>query len=95
MESRHRSGGVPADAARDADAIRRRIETMGAPADIPGDPSRTARHPFDRALREERRPIGCRLGRLGRFERVALRSETTARNHLAAVTMAAIVPWIR
>ena len=86
---------VMADAAYDADAIRQQIETMGALAVIPNNPSRTAKHPFDRALYKERHLIECCFGKLKRFKRVALRSEKTAQNYLAVVTIAATVLWLR
>ena len=79
----------------DADAIRRQIAAIGATAVIPNNPSRTAKHPFDRALYKERHLIECCFGKLKRFKRVALRSEKTAQNYLAIVTIAATVLWLR
>lgn len=90
-----RAAVVLADAAYDADAIRKRIHAMGALAVIPNNPSRAAKHPFDRTLYKERHLIECCFGKLKRFKRVALRSEKTARNYLAIVTIAAIVLWLK
>ena len=85
---------VLADTAYDADALRRRIEAMGAKAVIP-NPSRTLKHPFDRALYRERHFVECCFGRLKRYKRVAMRSEKTARNYLAVVTIAATMLWLK
>lgn len=90
-----RADVVLADAAYDADVIRQQIATMGARAVIPNNPSRTFKHPFDRTLYRERHLIECCFGKLKRFKRVALRSEKTAQNYLAVVTIAATVLWLR
>ena len=86
---------VMADTAYDADAIRRTIARMGAKAVIPNNPSRTAKHSFDRELYCERHLVGCCFGKLKRYKRVAMRSEKTARNYLAIVTIAATVLWLK
>ena len=86
---------VMADAAYDADAIRQTIARMGAKAVIPNNPSRTAKHPFDRNLYRERHLVECCFGKLKRYKRVAMRSEKTAQNYLAIVTIAATVLWLK
>ena len=86
---------VMADAAYDSDALRQRIKDMGATAVIPNNPSRTFKHPFDRALYKERHLVECCFGKLKRYKRVAMRSEKTAQNYLAVVTIAAIVLWLK
>lgn len=75
---------------------------MGAKAVIPNNPSRTAKHPFDRALYRERHLVECcfgklkrYIGKLKRYKRVAMRSEKTAQNYLAIVTIAATVLWLK
>ena len=86
---------VLADAAYDADHFRSLIAAMNATAVIPNNPSRTAKHPFNRQLYQERHLIECCFSKLKHFRRVATRYEKTARNYLAVVTLAAIILWIR
>lgn len=86
---------VLADAAYDADHFRAAITTMDALAVIPNNPSRTAKHAFDRQLYKERHLIECCFSRLKQFRRVATRYEKTARNYLAVVTLAATILWLR
>lgn len=86
---------VLADAAYDADHFRSLIAAMNAQAVIPDNPSRTAKHPFDRRLYRERHLIECCFSKLKQFRRVATRFEKTARNYLAVVTLAATIPWLR
>ena len=86
---------VLADAAYDADHFREAVAAMKATAVIPNNPSRTAKHPFDRQLYKERQLIECCFSKLKQFRRVATRFEKTARNYLSVVTLAAIVLWLR
>lgn len=71
------------------------IAAMDAKAVIPNNPSRTAKHPFDRQPYRKRHLIERRFSQLKQFRRVATRFEKTARNRLAAVTLAATIPWLR
>ena len=91
----HKAQIVLADAAYDADHFRAVIAAMDAQAVIPNNPSRTAKHGFDRQLYQERHLIECCFSRLKQFRRVATRYEKTARNYLAVVTLAATILWLR
>ena len=71
----HMAKVVLADAAYDADHFRTVIAAMDAEAVIPNNPSRTARHPFDRQLYKERHLIECCFSKLKHFRRVATRHE--------------------
>lgn len=86
---------VMADAAYDADHFRDTIVAMRAVAVIPNNPSRTAKHAFDRQLYKERHLVECCFSKLKQFRRVATRYEKTARNYLAIVTLAATILWLR
>lgn len=86
---------VIADAAYDSDQLRQAIAGKGAQAVIPNNPSRASKHPLDPHLSKERHLVECGFARLKQFRRVATRYETTARNYLAVVTLAAIVLWLR
>jgi transposase len=86
---------VLADAAYDADPLRRAIAEKGAGAVIPNNPSRARKHPLDKHLYAQRHLIECCISKLKQFRRVATRFEKTARNYLAVVTAAAIVLWLR
>ena len=86
---------VLADTAYDADHFRAVVAAMDATPVIPNNPSRTAKHPFDRQLYKERHLIeGC-FSKLKQFRRAATRYEKTARNYLAVVTLAATILWLR
>ena len=91
----HHAEIVLADAAYDADHFRAVIAAMDAEAVIPNNPSRTAKHHFDRERYKERHLIECCFSKLKQFRRVATRYEKTARNYLAVVTLAATILWLR
>lgn len=80
-----------ADTAHDSDRLREAIARKKALAVIPDNPSRARKHPLDKHLYAQRHPIERCFSKLKRFRRVATRYEKTARNHLAAITIAAIV----
>ena len=86
---------VLADAAYDADPLRRAIAEKGAVAVIPNNPSRARKYPLDKHLYAQRHLIECCISKLKQFRRVATRFEKTARNYLAVVTVASIVLWLR
>lgn len=75
--------------------LRQTIAAKGALAVIPNNPSRALKHPLDRHLYAQRHLVECCFSKLKQFQRVATRFETTARNYLAVVTLAAIVLWTR
>lgn len=91
----HAAEIVLGDTAYDADQFRAAIAAIGAKAVIPNNPSRAAKHPFDRHLYKERHLIECGFAKLKQFRRVATRYEKTARNYLAVVTVAATILWLR
>ena len=86
---------VMADAAYDADPLRRAIADKGALAVIPNNPSRARKYPLDAHLYAQRHLVECCFSKLKQFRRVATRFEKTAKNYLAVVTLAAIVLWLR
>lgn len=86
---------VMADAAYDADRLRKAIADKGAVAVIPNNPSRARKHPLDKHLYAQRHLIECCFSKLKQFRRVATRFEKTARNYLAVVTLAATILWLR
>ena len=86
---------VMADAAYDADPLRKAIAAKGAVAAIPNNPSRARKHPLDRHLYAQRHLIECCFSKLKQFRRVATRYEKTARNYLSVVTLAATILWLR
>ena len=55
---------VMADAAYDADALRRVIAARGALAVIPNNPSRARKHPLDKHLYAQRHLVECCFSRL-------------------------------
>jgi transposase len=86
---------VMADTAYDADTLREAIAAKNAVAVIPNNPSRSVKHPLDKALYAQRHLVECCFSKLKQFRRVATRFEKTARNYRAVVTLAAIVLWLR
>jgi len=86
---------VIADAAYDADSLRKQIAAKGALAVIPNNPSRARKYPLDKPLYVQRHLIECCFSKLKQFRRVAIRFEKTAQNYLAVVTIAAIMLWLR
>jgi transposase len=86
---------VMADAAYDADPLRKEIAAKGAIAVIPNNPSRARKYPLDKHLYAQRHLVECCFSKLKQFRRVATRFEKTARNYLAVVTLAATILWLR
>lgn len=86
---------VMADAAYDADPLRKIIADKGALAVIPNNPSRARKYPLDKHLYAQRHLVECCFSKLKQFRRVATRYEKTARNYLAVVTIAATMLWLR
>ena len=62
---------------------------------LPNNPSRALKYPLDKHFYARRHLVECCFSKLKQFRRVATRFEKTARNHLAVVTLAAIVLWMR
>ena len=86
---------VLADAAYDADPLRKAIAAKGAVAVIPNNPSRARKYPLDRHLYAQRHLIECCFSRLKQFRRVATRYEKTSRNYLSVVALAATILWLK
>jgi transposase len=86
---------VMADAASEADRLRRVIAAKSGVAVIPNNPSRARKYRLDRYFCAQRSLIECRFIRLKQFRRVATRYEKTARNYLAVITFAATILWSR
>jgi transposase len=86
---------VMADTAYDSDRLRRAIAAKGTLAVIRNNPSRSNKHSLDTHLYAQSRLIECCFSKLKQFRRVAKRFEKTPKNHLAMVTLAAIVLWLK
>jgi transposase len=86
---------IMADAACDADRLRQATLAKSAVAVIPNNPSRARKQPVDQHLYGQRHLIECCFSKLKQLRRVATRSENTARNYLAVVTLAATILWLR
>jgi len=88
-------GHVIADAAYDADYLRRFIaDKLGAEAHIKQNPSRSGTWPIDWAHYKERHLIECFFNRIKRFRRIALRCEKTISSFKAFVDIACAMAWI-
>jgi len=88
-------GHVIADAAYDADPLRRFIaDDLGATAQIKQNPTRSSRQPLDRELYKERHLVECFFNRIKRFRRIALRCEKTVISFRAFVALACAMAWL-
>ena len=84
-----------ADAAYDADPLRRTIAAKGAVAVIPNNPSRARKYPLDKHLYAQRHLIECCFSKLKQFRRVATRYDKLAANFLSGVALAtALAFWL-
>ena len=82
-------GHVIADAAYDADPLRRFIaDDLGAKPQIKQNPTRTGRPPIDWVLYKERHLVECFFTRIKRFRRIALRCKKTVAAFRAFVALA-------
>ncbi len=84
---------APDAKAPDAKALRTLVSDRGGLPVIPNNPTRRTKHPFDPVLDRECNVVERSFRRLKDWPRVATRSDKLARNHLAAVTIAAIVAF--
>lgn len=88
-------GHVIADAAYDADPLRRFIaDDLGAKPQIKQNPTRTGRPPIDWALYKERHLVECFFNRIKRFRRIALRCEKTVPSFRGFVALACAMTWL-
>lgn len=79
------------DKGYDSDAVRRRVEEMGAMPNIPPESNRVWKPPFSPYLYRDRNAIERMFGRIKDFRRIATRYDRLARNFLAAVCLTATV----
>ncbi|MCK5362306.1 MAG: IS5 family transposase [Gammaproteobacteria bacterium] len=79
------------DKGYDSNAVRRKIEDMGAAPNIPPKANRRWKNCFSPFLYRDRNAIERMFGRIKDFRRIATRYDKLARNHLAAVCLAAAV----
>ena len=88
-------GDVVADTAYDADHFRRFVdEELGATAQIPSNPSRSAKLPIDKELYKARHLVENFFLVIKRFRRIALRCEKTASSFSAFVALACTMKWL-
>lgn len=82
---------VNGDKGYDSDAVRRKIERLGAAPNIPPRRNRRWKNCFSPALYRERNAIERMFARLKDFRRIATRYDRLAQIFLAAVCLAATV----
>jgi transposase len=82
---------VHGDKGYDSDAVRRKIEAMGAAPNIPPKSNRIWKNCFSPYLYRNRNAIERMFGRLKDFRRIATRYDRLARNFHAAVCIAAVI----
>jgi transposase len=79
------------DKGYDSDAVRRKIESLGAAPNIPPKVNRRWKNCFSPVLYRDRNAIERMFGRLKDFRRIATRYDRLAHNFLAAVCLAATI----
>ena len=79
------------DKGYDSDAVRRKIECMGAAPNIPPKSNRRWKNCFSPILYLDRNAIDRMFGRLKDFRRIATRYDRLAQNFLAAVCLVATI----
>ena len=92
-EIKHRA--IVADKGYDSNALRRKIEAMGAAPNIPPKINRIWKPCFSQVLYRDRNAIERMFGRIKDFRRIATRYDKLAQNFLAAVYLiATICYWL-
>jgi len=81
------------DKGYDSDAVRRKIEALGAAPNIPPKSNRRWKPCFSPSLYRGRNAIERMFNRLKDFRRIATRYDRLAQNFLAAVSLAATVSY--
>ncbi len=81
------------DKGYDSDAVRRKIEAMGAAPNIPPTSNRRWKPCFSASLYRGRNAIERMFNRLKDFRRTATRYDRLAQNFLAAICLAATVSY--
>ena len=79
------------DKGYDSDAVRRKIEGLGAAPNIPPKINRRWKSCFSPVLYRDRNAIERMFGRIKDFRRIATRYDKLARNFLAAVCLVATI----
>jgi transposase len=79
------------DKGYDSDAVRRKIEGMGAAPNIPPKANRRWKNCFSPFLYRDRNAIERMFGRIKDFRRIATRYDRLAQNFLAAVCLVATI----
>jgi len=90
-----RPTAVLADRAYDSNALRQRLEQIGAQAVIPSTRSRKAPIPHDATLYRLRNRIERCFNKLKHFRRLATRYDRLAKHFLAFIHIAAAMIWMR
>ena len=88
-------GASLADKAFDGDELRAELDRRGVTAVIPPKANRKQPTACDLDMYKWRHLVENFFAKLKQFRRVATRYEKTARTHLAVVTLAATVLWLR
>ena len=79
------------DKSYDSNAVRRKVETMGAAPNIPPKINRRWKNCSSPVPCRDRNAIERMFGRIKDFRRIAIRYDQLARNFLAAVCLVATV----
>lgn len=87
--------GVIADKAYDSNALRAIIQTAGATAVIPCNPTPKALIPYDRQAYKLRNRIERFFSKLKHFRRIATRYDRRAIYFLAFIHIASAIIWMR
>jgi transposase len=74
--------------------LRRYLRRRGIRYTIPCRDNETHRAKFDKLIYRERNQVERCFNRLKQFRRIATRYEKNAQNHLAMLTIAAIMLWL-
>ncbi len=87
------AGLVHGDKGYDSNAVRQKIEAMGAAPNIPPKSNRVWKNCFSPYLYRNRNAIERMFSRLKDFRRIATRYDRLAKNFHAAVCIAAVVSY--
>jgi len=79
------------DKGYDSNAVRRKIESMGAAPNIPPKANRRWKNCFSPVLYRDRNAIERMFGRIKDFRRIATRYDRLAANFLSAVCLVATI----
>ena len=86
---------VLADKAYDNNDLRKTIAEMKAEAVIPSTRSRKVPIPHDQAVYKQRNLVERCFNKLKAWRGLAMRTDKLARNYHAAITLAAVLIWLR